>query len=163
MARKTKVEVDEEMMRRMIAGLVPQTTDITREVAVPPEVQEPEHEAGKIGRAECPARSTAAKPATEASAPENAAPGASPDSRRRRSIVLPDYERTFLVPADYDVRASLYVSAETKRTILDIARKIGGRRLTATSFVDNILRHHIAVFRDDINRLYKARNQETLV
>lgn len=28
----------------MIAGLVPQTTDITREVAVPPEAQEPEHE-----------------------------------------------------------------------------------------------------------------------
>lgn len=157
MARKTKVEVDEEMMRRMIAGLVPQTTDITREVAVPSEVQEPEHEE------EYPARSTAIKPAAEASAPENAAPGASPDSRRRRSIVLPDYERTFLVPADYDVRASLYVSAETKRTILEIVRKIGGRRLTATSFVDNILRHHIAVFRDDINRLYKARNQETLV
>lgn len=157
MARKTKVEVDEEMMRRMIAGLVPQTTDITREVAVPPEVQEPEHEE------EYPARSTAAKPEAETSAPENAAPGASPDSRRRRSIVLPDYERTFLVPADYDVRASLYVSAETKRTILDIVRKIGGRRLTATSFVDNILRHHIAVFRDDINRLYKVRNQETLV
>lgn len=157
MARKTKVEVDEEAMRRMIAGLVPQTTNITREVAVPPEAQEPEHEA------ECPARSTTFKPAAEASAAENAAPGASPDSRRRRSIVLPDYERTFLVEADYDVRASLYVSAETKRTILEIVRKIGGRRLTATSFVDNILRHHIAVFRDDINRLYKARNQETLV
>ena len=37
-----------------------------------------------------------------------------PDIRRRRSMTLPDYKKTFLVRVDYDLRASLYVSAPTK-------------------------------------------------
>ena len=40
MAKKPKVEVDEEAMRQMIAGLIPQTADITREVTASPEQEE---------------------------------------------------------------------------------------------------------------------------
>lgn len=161
MAKKPKVEVDEEAMRQMIAGLIPQTADITREVPASPEECEKEQE--EAVAAETPNHGI---PAISKSAPtnlENTSVSVSPDNRRRKSIVLPDYERTFLVPADYNIRASIYVSADTKRKILEIVKKIGSERLTATSFVDNILRHHFAVFRDDINRLYKARNHDTLV
>ena len=50
-----------------------------------------------------------------------------PDIRRRRSMTLPDYKKTFLVRVDYDLRASLYVSAPTKRKILEVLKKIGDR------------------------------------
>lgn len=86
-----------------------------------------------------------------------------PDIRRRRSMTLPDYKKTFLVRVDYDLRASLYVSAPTKRKILEVLKKIGGERLTATSYVDNILRHHLDLYKDEINRLYQQRNPQDLL
>ena len=74
-----------------------------------------------------------------------------------------DYERMFLTPVEYGIRATLYVNASTKRKILEILKRIGGERLSATSYVDNILQHHIETFRDDINRLDRKRNFEKLV
>ena len=46
-----------------------------------------------------------------------------PDIRWRRSMTLPDYKKTFLARVDYDLRASLYVSAPTKRKILEVLKK----------------------------------------
>ena len=86
-----------------------------------------------------------------------------PDIRRRRSITLPDYKKTFLARVDYDHRASLYVSAPTKRKILEVLKKIGGERLTATSYVDNILRHHLEMFRDEINCIHQEQNYHNIV
>lgn len=158
MAKQRKVEIDEELIRQMIAGQVPVTATAIREV--PPDDSEVSPPSGTDN--EYP---TVASPKLKAERPAAQEPpsNASVDNRRRRSLPLPDYERTFLIPTDYSNRASLYVSAQTKRKILEIVKKIGNERLTATSFVDNILQHHIATFRDDINRLYKARNRETLV
>jgi hypothetical protein len=86
-----------------------------------------------------------------------------PDIRWRRSMTLPDYKKTFLVRVDYDLRASLYVSAPTKRKILEVLKKIGGERLTATSYVDNILRHHLEMFRDEINCIHQEQNYHNIV
>ena len=86
-----------------------------------------------------------------------------PDLQRRRSMKLPDYKKTFLVRVDYDLRASLYVSAPTKRKILEVLKKIGGERLTATSYVDNILRHHLEIFRDEINRIHQEQNYHNII
>ena len=86
-----------------------------------------------------------------------------PDIRRRRSMKLPDYKKTFLVRVDYDFRASLYVRAPTKRKILEVLKKIGGERLTATSYVDNILRHHLEIFRDEINRIHQEQNYHNII
>ena len=78
-------------------------------------------------------------------------------------MTLPDYKKTFLVRVDYDLRASLYVSATTKRKILEVLKKIGGERLTATSYVDNILRHHLEIFRDEINRIHQEQNYHNII
>ena len=67
------------------------------------------------------------------------------------------------VRVDYDLRASLYVSAPTKRKILEVLKKIGGERLTATSYVDNILRHHLEMFRDEINCIHQEQNYHNIV
>jgi len=151
MARKPATEVDEELVRQMIAGQIPLATKVSKPTSEDSDT-----------------KNTAIEPVSEENRGETDQNGitattAYRDSRRKRNKMIPDYERTFLVPTDYGIRASLYVSASTKRKILGILKRIGGDRLTATSFVDNILRHHIEVFRDEINRLDRARNSEDLV
>lgn len=84
------------------------------------------------------------------------------DARRKR-IALPDFEATFLKPCDIRNRSALYVSGETKRKILDVVRMIGSDRMTATSYVENILRLHLELYKDEINRMYRERKIENLL
>lgn len=155
MAKRQKTEIDEGLIRKMIAGEAPpreksiQDDASTKESPELPDLAEPVLE---------PETATADTPAVD-ELPQSLAV----ENRRRRTMPLPDYEQTFLQPVNYDLRASLYVSRATKLKILEIVKKIGNERLTATSFVDNILRHHITTFRDEINRIYKTRNKETIV
>ena len=85
-----------------------------------------------------------------------------PKSRRRMAAV-PDFEQTFMSLMDIHLRAALYVSIETKRKILDVVRKIGPDRMTATSYADNILRWHLETYREEINRLHNDRNSRELL
>ena len=141
MVRKNKVEVDEEAMRRMIAGLVPQTVDVVQPEQPPDE------------------------PPAEASPPtsEERTTGHSTESRRRRTVVVPEFESTFMSLLDIHIRGALYVSLETKRKILEVVKKIGGERMTATSYVEQILRQHLDLYKEEINRIYKERSTKDLL
>lgn len=156
MAKRQKMEIDEGLIRKMIAGEAsPREKSNTHEdtsTKEPPELPDPSEPIPELETA------TADAPAVD-ELPQSL----TAENRRRRTMPLPDYEQTFLQPVNYDLRASLYVSRATKLKILEIVKKIGNERLTATSFVDNILRHHITTFRDEINRIYKTRNKETIV
>lgn len=153
MAKRQKTEIDEGLIRKMIAGEASPREKSTQEDASTKETPELHGPAEPVPEPE-----TADAPAVDELPQSFAA-----ENRRRRTMSLPDYEQTFLQPVNYDLRASLYVSRATKLKILEIVKKIGNERLTATSFVDNILRHHITTFRDEINRIYKTRNKETIV
>ena len=153
MAKRQKTEIDEGLIRKMIAGEASPREKSTQEDASTKESPELHGPAEPVPEPE-----TADAPAVDELPQSFAA-----ENRRRRTMSLPDYEQTFLQPVNYDLRASLYVSRATKLKILEIVKKIGNERLTATSFVDNILRHHITTFRDEINRIYKIRNKETIV
>ena len=84
-------------------------------------------------------------------------------AERRRRILLPDFERRFMARTEIRFRAAIYVDAETKRKILDVVRKIGPDRRTATSYADNILRRHLETYREEINRLHNDRNSRELL
>ena len=146
MAKKPKIEVDEDLMRQMIAGQAPLTSKVVRRI--PDDEPEGTHDAPRE------------TPDAEEQSPSS---DDGSESRHRRMIPAPDYERTFLAPANFDNRASLYVGTATKRKLLGIFKRIGGERLTATAYIDNILRHHIEVFREEINRIYKKRNPKNIV
>lgn len=155
MAKRQKTEIDEGLIRKMIAGEAPPREKSIQDdasIKEPPELSDPAEPVPE------PETATADAPAVDELPQSFTA-----ENRRRRTMPLPDYEQTFLQPVNYDLRASLYVSRATKLKVLEIVKKIGDERLTATSFVDNILRHHITTFRDEINRIYKTRNKETIV
>ena len=78
-------------------------------------------------------------------------------------IVIGDFDRMFLQPRSIRARSALYVSSETKRKVLEVVRKVGDEHTTATSYVENILRHHLDLYKDEINRLYQERNPQDLL
>lgn len=84
------------------------------------------------------------------------------ESRRRR-MALPDFEQTFMNPQDIRNRSAIYVSGDTKRKIFEVVRNIGSDRMTATSYVENIIRHHLSLYKEEINRLYEERKNDTLL
>lgn len=147
MAKKPKVEVDEELVRKMIGGQIPLTTNVTHEISDPerPKQQgEPE-----------PDRKTGKK--QESDTPSPAEP------RRRRTVVVPDFEQTYMTRNDIRMRSALYVSIDTKRKVLEVVKKIGGEYMTVTSYVENILRQHLELYKDDINRIYKQKSTKNLI
>ena len=76
---------------------------------------------------------------------------------RRRRMTLPDYEATFLKP----VRVN--VSEETRCKISEVARKIGTGRVSVIGYVENILRNHLELYKEEINRLHREQNSRDLL
>lgn len=141
MAKKQNPRIDEELVRQMIGGQAP----LTKNVVIQPN-------AGSDPQLESP----------EEALPPDA--GATPSSEpRRRRAPLPDFEKTFMARKDIRYRAALYVSVETKRKILEVVKKIGGERMTATSYVENILCNHLELYKDDINRIHKEQNSKNII
>lgn len=78
-------------------------------------------------------------------------------------MVVPDFEQTYMTRNDIRMRSALYVSIDTKRKVLEVVKKIGGEYMTVTSYVENILRHHLELYKDDINRIYKQKSTKNLI
>ena len=81
----------------------------------------------------------------------------------KRGAVKPDFRKTFLHPTPFQRRGSVYLSMETKRRIHSVVQRIGEGNLTVTDYVENIMRHHLDLYRDDINRINRTRNFKDLV
>lgn len=84
-------------------------------------------------------------------------------SRAVGACVCPDYEQTFLCDHDVRHRSNLYASEEIKRKLLDVVQLLGRGNLSLTAYVDNILRHHLEYYREEINRLHKQRNSQNIL
>lgn len=147
MAKKPKVEVDEGLVRQVIAGQLPLTTKVTREIEDPAQ-QEPQAEPDVVVRD---------------SEEEQDIPTPAPEPRRRRTMVIPDFEQTYMIRHDIHVRSALYVSIDTKRKVLDVVKKIGSEYMTATSYVENIVQQHLELYKNDINRIYKQKSTQNLI
>ena len=80
-----------------------------------------------------------------------------------KKIVIPDFEQTYMTRHDIHVRSALYVSIDTKRKVLEVVKKIGSEYMTATSYVENIVRQHLELYKDDINRIYKQKGTKNLI
>ena len=136
MVKKQNPRIDEELVRQMIGGQAPLTENVVVD--------------------------TDAEPQPEDAPPPEAASAAEP---RRRRAPLPDFEKTFLLPQDNTrtSRSSIYVSAHIKRMITEVVKKIGQEHMTVTAYVDNILRHHLELYKDDINRIHKEQNSKNII
>ena len=82
---------------------------------------------------------------------------------RRRTMAPSRYEQLFLRENIVRQRSAIYVSADTKAKLTDVVRRLGWSRISVTSFAENILSHHLELFRDEINRLHRQRNTKDIL
>ena len=86
-----------------------------------------------------------------------------PDSNQEdQPKAATEFERIFMTPLTIRARSAIDVSGATKQKILEIVRKVGGERMTVTSYAEHILRQHLAQYKEEINRIYEERGKKNL-
>lgn len=146
---KKQVIIDEAIVRQMIAGQVPPSGNIIQE---DPDIPE-----------DTPAADITEQtlPAEQLQSDLSQMSGTTSEPRRKR-ILLPDFEQTFFAPVNYRYRAAIYVSAETKRKVLEVLHMLGNDRTRLTALVDNMLRFVLDTYSEELNYLHKKKNYRRL-
>ena len=79
---------------------------------------------------------------------------------RRRKGGTGDYRETYFQKVELADRQPLYVSRTTHEKLMRIVTVIGGRKVTVSSYVENILLRHFKQYQDEINALYESHFQK---
>ena len=82
-----------------------------------------------------------------------------PTPRKRRNSPG-DYRETYFRKVELTDRQPLYVSRTTHEKLMRIVSVIGGRKVTVSSYVENILLRHFEQYQDEINTLYENNFQK---
>ena len=148
------IEVDEEMMRRMIAGLVPMDSP-----AVIP-IYEPEEEDTDTpeGNTSETVSGASAPTAEKTDVDTQTTTGKESAGFRRKKLALPDFERMFFAPVDCRNRSAIYVSTQTKCKVSAILHLLGDDTTRLTALADNMLRFVMDIYSDELNYLHEKKN-----
>lgn len=71
-------------------------------------------------------------------------------SSKQRKESLEDYQQTFLSVPTLEDRKPVFISREVRDSLDEIARKLGGRRMSVSGFIENLARHHLEIYQDDV-------------
>jgi len=71
-------------------------------------------------------------------------------SMRQRKESLEEYRETFLQVPILDDRKPAFISREVRDSLDEIVRRLGGRRMSVSGFIENLARHHLDAYREDI-------------
>ena len=86
------------------------------------------------------------KPTNEAQSPPN------PQKRisgKQRKATLEEYQQTFLLVPRIDDRKPVFVSSEMRDRLDRVVRILGGRRMSVSGIIENIVRHHVNLYEED--------------
>lgn len=77
------------------------------------------------------------------------------DTAKKKKQSPIDYESVFLIRNELQNRQGLYIDKENYDTLQSLIGAIRRRtRLSISGLVDNIIRHHIELYEEDINRIF---------
>jgi hypothetical protein len=71
-------------------------------------------------------------------------------SGKQRKESLEEYRQTFLSVPKLEDRKPIFVSREVRDRLDEIVRKLGDRRMSVSGFIENLARHHLETYRDDV-------------
>lgn len=71
-------------------------------------------------------------------------------SSKQRKESLEAYRETFLQIPKLEDRKPVFISREVRDSLDEIARKLGGRKMSVSGFIENLARHHLEIYRDDV-------------
>ena len=121
--KRSRIEVDEELMRQMIAGQAPLDSKVIRRIPEP----EAENTDAPEGNTSETVSGASAPTAERTDANTQTSDVKELAGFRRKKIPLPDFERTFFAPADCRNRSAIYISAATKYKVSAILHLLGMR------------------------------------
>ena len=122
-SKRPRIEVDEELMRQMIAGQAPLDSKVVRQI---PEPEEEDMDALEENTSET--VSGASAPTAEKTAVDiQTTTGKESAGFWRKKIALPDFERTFFAPVNCRNRSAIYISAATKYKVSALLHLLGMR------------------------------------
>ena len=79
---------------------------------------------------------------------------------RKRKNSPGGYRETYFQKVELTDRQPLYVSRATHEKLMRIVTVISGRKVTVSSYVENILLRHFEQYQDEINTLYESNFQK---
>lgn len=140
MAKQTsgRPQIDEDFMKEIISQGVPVKRDV-------PPVEAPLEEVEALPE----------PPKAETVQAEKPTP-------RKRKNQSGDYRETYFQKVELIDRQPLYVSRNTHEKLMRIVTVIGGRKATASSYVENILLQHFEQHQEEINTLYESQFQKPI-
>lgn len=71
-------------------------------------------------------------------------------SSKQRKESLEEYRQAFLTVPKLEDRKPVFISREVRDELDEIARKLGGRRMSVSGFIENLARHHLEIYREDV-------------
>ena len=153
-AKRPRIEVDEELMRQMIAGQAPLDSEVVRRI---PEPEEEDTNALEENTSET-VSGASAPTAEKTNVDTQTTTVKEPAGFRRKKLTLPDFERTFFAPVDCRNRSAIYVSTRTKHKVSEILHLLGNESTRLTALVDNMLRFVMDIYSGELNYLHEKKN-----
>ena len=70
-------------------------------------------------------------------------------SGKQRKATLEEYQQTFLQVPRIDDRKPVFVSSDARDHLDRVVRILGGRRMSVSGIIENIVRHHLSLYEED--------------
>jgi Protein of unknown function (DUF3408). len=147
MAKKESPKVDENFMRAMISEGIP----IKREA-----MQQQAKEEGNT-----PVQKVEAEK-HEADQPQEERYTSRPRESKKKKDTEENYEDTYFAKVDFSNRQMTTITRDTHQKLSQIVSLIGGKNGTIGSYLENIIRRHFDLYRDEINALCERKPQKPL-
>lgn len=76
-------------------------------------------------------------------------------SSKQRRLSLEEYSSVFLPVPKIENRMPVFISSSLRDELDKIARRLGGKRMSASGIVENMVRHHLITYGDELKEWYK--------
>lgn len=73
-------------------------------------------------------------------------------STKQRKESLEEYKEMFLKAPKIIDRQPVFISRELRDKIDELVRRIGERKMSVSGFIENVIRHHLETYKDEIER-----------
>ena len=76
-------------------------------------------------------------------------------SSKQRRLSFEEYRSVYLPVPKIENRMPVFISASLRDELDKIARRLGGKRMTASGILGNLVRHHLITYGDELKEWYK--------
>lgn len=76
-------------------------------------------------------------------------------SSKQRRLSLDEYGTVFLPVPKIDHPKPVFISESLRDELDKVARRLGGKRMSASGIVENMVKHHFCIYGEDIEQWFK--------